>query len=241
MKAAKFSPMKAGILSLSISLALAVTAQAANVATTNLPAATSIAPGDKLLANVADVTKQVAVSNLFAGDYSLGILPVHTTNYFTNVLVLHDQNLVLVNDGTNVWAVRTNGVGRVLVSDLAVGNTGNNFTIGSLKGTTLAIGNAYNQLVANDSSGTSIGYLNSVGIHCNIVPQESNCLLGSDTHPWPLTAQSSRFIQQASAALAADIGGTVGSVTNSMIRNVNGATVLYWSDGTTLYSKQLAP
>ena len=49
------------------------------------------------------------------------------------------------------------------------------------------------------------------------------------------------FPQQSSAPTAASIGGTVGSVTNHLMLNVNGLLIDYWSDGTTLYSKQLAP
>ena len=48
------------------------------------------------------------------------------------------------------------------------------------------------------------------------------------------------FSQQ-SAPTAAAIGGTVGSVTNHVLLNVNGALTAYWSDGTTLWSKILAP
>lgn len=43
------------------------------------------------------------------------------------------------------------------------------------------------------------------------------------------------------APLAATIGGSVGSVTNHMLLNVGGKLMDYWSDGTSLYSKQLAP
>ena len=40
---------------------------------------------------------------------------------------------------------------------------------------------------------------------------------------------------------AAEIGGTVGSVTNQLLRNVGGSLMGYWSDGTTLWSKRLLP
>lgn len=47
--------------------------------------------------------------------------------------------------------------------------------------------------------------------------------------------------QNATAPTAAQIGGVVGSVTNHAIVNINGALMDYWSDGTTLWSKQIAP
>jgi hypothetical protein len=50
-----------------------------------------------------------------------------------------------------------------------------------------------------------------------------------------------QYLQQASAPTASDVGGTVGSVTNHLIRNVNGQLIDYWADGTTLNSKTLAP
>jgi hypothetical protein len=50
-----------------------------------------------------------------------------------------------------------------------------------------------------------------------------------------------RYPQQSAAPTAASIGGTVGSVTNHLIMNVNGQLTDYWSDGKTLYSKRLAP
>ena len=49
------------------------------------------------------------------------------------------------------------------------------------------------------------------------------------------------FPMATSAPTAASIGGTQGSVTNHLMLNVNGLLMDYWSDGTTLYSKQLAP
>jgi len=50
-----------------------------------------------------------------------------------------------------------------------------------------------------------------------------------------------RYPQQHAAPTAASIGGTVGSVTNHLMMNVNGLLMDYWSDGKTLYSKRLAP
>lgn len=44
-----------------------------------------------------------------------------------------------------------------------------------------------------------------------------------------------------SAPTAGQVGGTVGSRTNHMLKSVGSALIDYWSDGTTLYSKQLAP
>jgi hypothetical protein len=49
------------------------------------------------------------------------------------------------------------------------------------------------------------------------------------------------FPMQTTAPTAAQIGGVVGSVTNHLMVNVGGALIDYWSDGTTLYSRQLAP
>jgi hypothetical protein len=46
---------------------------------------------------------------------------------------------------------------------------------------------------------------------------------------------------QTTAPTAAQIGGVVGSVTNHLMVNVGGALIDYWSDGTTLYSRRLAP
>lgn len=47
-----------------------------------------------------------------------------------------------------------------------------------------------------------------------------------------------RILSAVAAPAAADIGG---SPTNFVILNVGGALKTYWSDGVTLYSKQLAP
>lgn len=44
-----------------------------------------------------------------------------------------------------------------------------------------------------------------------------------------------------SAPLAGDIGGSAGSSTNHMLRNVGGSLIDYWSDGSTVWSKQIAP
>lgn len=50
------------------------------------------------------------------------------------------------------------------------------------------------------------------------------------------------YLQKSSAPTVSDIGGTVGSVTNHLIINVNGVLYDYWSDGVTLYGpKQLSP
>lgn len=50
------------------------------------------------------------------------------------------------------------------------------------------------------------------------------------------------YLQKTSPPLASDIGGTVGSVTNHEVININGILYDYWSDGTTLYGpKQLSP
>lgn len=56
-----------------------------------------------------------------------------------------------------------------------------------------------------------------------------------------LTAGGVRFPQLPTAPTAAQIGGTVGSVTNHMLVNVGGGLIDYYSDGTTLWSKQLSP
>ena len=50
-----------------------------------------------------------------------------------------------------------------------------------------------------------------------------------------------QYLQAASAPTASDIGGTVGSITNHLIRNVNGQLIDYWSDGVTVHNKTLAP
>ena len=49
------------------------------------------------------------------------------------------------------------------------------------------------------------------------------------------------YLKAATAPTAATIGGSVGSVTNHLLMNVGGSLIDYWSDGTTLYSKRLAP
>ena len=49
------------------------------------------------------------------------------------------------------------------------------------------------------------------------------------------------YPQQASAPAAATIGGTVGSLTNHILVNVGGKLTDYWSDGATVWSKQLGP
>lgn len=50
-----------------------------------------------------------------------------------------------------------------------------------------------------------------------------------------------QYLQRDTAPTAADVGGSVGVSTNYFVRNVNGQLISYWSDGTTLYSKVLAP
>lgn len=57
------------------------------------------------------------------------------------------------------------------------------------------------------------------------------------------SATNGLFLPQGTntAPTAAIIGGTVGSVTNHLIKNVGGGLIDYWSDGATLWSKQLAP
>lgn len=47
------------------------------------------------------------------------------------------------------------------------------------------------------------------------------------------------FFQKSNDLTAAQIGGTVGSVTNIAIINVNGALMKEWSDGTTLYKQEI--
>ena len=47
------------------------------------------------------------------------------------------------------------------------------------------------------------------------------------------------YLQRSSAPTAADIGGAVGTTTNYMILNLNGALMKYWSDGTTLWSQEI--
>jgi len=47
--------------------------------------------------------------------------------------------------------------------------------------------------------------------------------------------------QKASPPEVSTIGGSVGSITNGFLLNYNGKIYMYWSDGNTLYSKQLIP
>ena len=50
------------------------------------------------------------------------------------------------------------------------------------------------------------------------------------------------FLQKSNAPTASDIGGGISvGYTNYMDRNVNGIRLTFWTDGTTVYSKQLAP
>jgi hypothetical protein len=91
----------------------------------------------------------------------------------------------------------------------------------------------------NGSSANSLGFNNAV-----IYPAggSKKMSLGRSDLIWTNAYVVCVTLQQESLTpSAASIGGTVGSVTNHVMKNVNGALVDYWSDGTTVWSKQLAP
>jgi len=56
-----------------------------------------------------------------------------------------------------------------------------------------------------------------------------------------ITTNGLIFLSRSSLPSASDVGGTIGSITNYLMTVTNGITTVFWSDGTTLYSKQIAP
>lgn len=70
-----------------------------------------------------------------------------------------------------------------------------------------------------------------------------NLYVGTAAVKGTVTATNGFYFPQGTntAPTAANIGGTVGSVTNHLMKNVGGVLIDYWSDGTTLWSKVLAP
>jgi lysophospholipase L1-like esterase len=63
----------------------------------------------------------------------------------------------------------------------------------------------------------------------------------SNLYSSSITANTVHFPMNVATPTATSIGGVVGSVTNHLMLNVHGRLMDYWSDGTTLYSKQIAP
>jgi hypothetical protein len=104
--------------------------------------------------------------------------------------------------------------------------------------------NAFETFVANPADYPSPNYLrpNQVynarfpGANYPLLYALSDPVLGTNAVPLGLGI----FQQQASAPAARDFW-TVPGRTNHMYRCVNGLQMDYWSDGTTVYSKQLAP
>jgi len=76
-------------------------------------------------------------------------------------------------------------------------------------------------------------YGNISGINTQTVEQV-NATIGTVTN-------GVEWLQQTTTPAAADIGGTVGSVTNHVLVNYNGALYDYYSDGTTVWNKKLSP
>jgi hypothetical protein len=67
-------------------------------------------------------------------------------------------------------------------------------------------------------------------------------LAGSIQASGTITATNGFYHPQVGASPTANaIGGTVGSVTNHLLLNRNGTLTDYWSDGASLWSKQIAP
>ena len=137
---------------------------------------------------------------------------------------------------------------------LASNTTGsNNVAVGNNAGSTLETGAANVFVGAGaDVSSSSAEYAIAIGYGTVALPYQTVIGTGQTTNTTipggTLTVGSTisatngyYFPQQSSAPTAASIGGTVGSVTNHLMLNVNGLLIDYWSDGATLYSKQLAP
>ncbi len=68
-----------------------------------------------------------------------------------------------------------------------------------------------------------------------------NQILGSAGWTASPVVNAIGFSQVASPPSAYEIGGTPGSATNHLLRNVGGVMFDFWSDGTAVYSKQIAP
>lgn len=82
-----------------------------------------------------------------------------------------------------------------------------------------------------------------VGIGGITVPKFALDVAGTVSISSIVSATNGVFFVQGTntAPTAAFIGGTVGSKTNHLLKCVGGGLIDYWSDGTTLWSKQLAP
>lgn len=92
----------------------------------------------------------------------------------------------------------------------------------------VSIGNGYNgALTINNNGGARAGVVLDV--------------IGNGYFDGGVYATNGYWFTNQATPTAAQIGGTVGSRTNHMLKNVGSALIDYWSDGTTVYSKQLAP
>jgi lysophospholipase L1-like esterase len=94
---------------------------------------------------------------------------------------------------------------------------------GSVRMNLGGLGSGWNTIYGQD--GTFGGAVNAVAANAGTVTATNGCY----------------FPMITTAPTAASLGGRVGSVTNHQVANVNGLLIDYWSDGVTLYSKQLAP
>jgi (2Fe-2S) ferredoxin len=162
------------------------------------------------------------------------------------------------NTSSGCEALQSNTSGNNNVAEgmqaLASNTTGSdNVAVGRNAGRTLETGAANVFVGAGaDVSSSSAEYAIAIGYGTVALPyqtvigtsQTTNTTIPGGTLTVGSTISATNgyyFPQQSSAPTAASIGGTVGSVTNHLMLNVNGLLIDYWSDGTTLYSKQLAP
>ncbi|MES2367007.1 MAG: hypothetical protein V4563_14120 [Pseudomonadota bacterium] len=148
------------------------------------------------------------------------------------------------NTGSVFWGASTNKVfGQIQLTNAA--NSSAN-QIGEL------IQDAFGNMVVSGTVGVGLGTGDhSVQLYMTsgvFKPQNDVAMdLGQSNVRWKgiygtnVSANAYSYPMTTVAPTAALIGGTVGSVTNHMLKNVNGALTDYWSDGTTLYSKVLGP
>ena len=172
------------------------------------------------------------------GTVPLAALPSGVVTNGHSAAMTFSNTVTVIGDiaqtGTNrVTKIRVGGASET--SD-AVNVTGTS----RFSSTIRLIGDVYfGSVYGNGGSG---GLLKSTAAG-NLVMQNNAGTEGADLFTGSITATNGAYYLQGTntAPTAAQIGGTVGSVTNHLIKNVGGALIDYWSDGTTLWSKQLAP
>jgi hypothetical protein len=174
----------------------------------------------------------------------------------SGLLLGSGQNAVLGLLGTGLFAYHTgtDGSAALTVQQDTVGSAGplqvwrgtNSLAYASMDQlgdlTLNSVIGASGTLTLNNGSGTAVSTLGNLQVggtafFTNNVAIKQTLTVGSTL--WPSNGVA--FAQQSSTPNAATIGGVSGSVTNHLLLNRNGLLIDFWSDGTTVYSKQLAP